>query len=213
MALIAAVQITEFMADNETTIATAAGEYEDWIELHNDGNIPVDLTGWRIGTSKKHGAGKGWTFPDGTTIGAGGYLLVWCDKLDCVTNGELHTNFKISKAGNDDWLWLVDPSDTLQSDYGAFPIQFEDISYGISRETRELVGISSPASFRIGADLTTHSVTGNIGFASSENAAFTCVQYKMKSSVSNLDRAEQYLASPSLWSSAVTGSSSRIPPP
>ena len=32
MALIATVQITEFMADNETTIATAAGEYEDWNE-------------------------------------------------------------------------------------------------------------------------------------------------------------------------------------
>ena len=84
--LLASVRITEFMADNETTVATASGAYEDWIELHNDGNIPVDLTGWRIGTSKKHGVGKGWTFPDGTVIGANDYLLVWCDKHDCVTS-------------------------------------------------------------------------------------------------------------------------------
>jgi len=203
--LLASVRITEFMADNETTVATASGAYEDWIELHNDGNAPVDLTGWRIGTSKKHGVGKGWTFPDGTVIGANDYLLVWCDKLDCVTNGELHANFKISKAGNDDWLWLVDPSDTLQSDYGTFPVQFEDVSYGISRESRELVGASSPATFRVGTSAEAHSATGSIGFASSENAAFTCVHYKMKSPVSNLDLAEKYLSAPSFWSNVVTG--------
>ena len=31
-----AVEISEFMAKNDTVLATAAGLYEDWIEIHND---------------------------------------------------------------------------------------------------------------------------------------------------------------------------------
>lgn len=42
----------------------------EWIELYNRGDAPVDLTGWSITR------GVDFDFPDGTTIAAGGYLVV-----------------------------------------------------------------------------------------------------------------------------------------
>ena len=137
------VVITEFMADNGTTLTTASGSFSDWIELHNDGAEPADIGGWRIGTSKKMSAGKGWTIPEGTIIPAGGYKLIYADKLGCVTNNELHADFKLSKAGNDDHLWLVDSDGNVHSDFGAFPQQLEDISYGLGHLTSTLVSSST----------------------------------------------------------------------
>jgi hypothetical protein len=37
--------INEFMADNDTTIADANGEYDDWIEIYNAGSTAINLSG------------------------------------------------------------------------------------------------------------------------------------------------------------------------
>ena len=42
----------------------------EWIEFHNQNSINVDLSGWRMTE------GIDYTFPNGTTIRAGGYLVV-----------------------------------------------------------------------------------------------------------------------------------------
>jgi hypothetical protein len=39
-------QITEFMAANSVTLADEDGEFPDWIEIHNPGNVPASLDGW-----------------------------------------------------------------------------------------------------------------------------------------------------------------------
>ena len=38
--------INELMADNETALADEAGEYDDWVELYNRGQAPVQLSGY-----------------------------------------------------------------------------------------------------------------------------------------------------------------------
>ena len=48
--------------------ATPAGA--EWIELHNQMAVNLDLSGWRLA------GGVNFTFPAGTTLTAGGYLLV-----------------------------------------------------------------------------------------------------------------------------------------
>src|SRR5688572_29158787 len=45
-------------------------ELVEFIELHNSGTTALDLSGWRLTE------GVEFTFPAGTTIGAGGYLVV-----------------------------------------------------------------------------------------------------------------------------------------
>lgn len=48
----------------------AASSGQQWIELHNSGTSAVDLSGW------KFDAGITYTFPPGTNMAAGGYLIV-----------------------------------------------------------------------------------------------------------------------------------------
>ena len=196
--LAAEVAITEFMADNGSTRPTAAGTFEDWIELTNDGTTAVDLTGWRMGSSTKMSAGKGWTFPANTMIPAGGHLLVFADKLDCVTNGELHANFKLSKVGNDDHLWLVDAEGNVKSDYGAYPQQIEDVSYGLGHREVTLVGAGTPVTYMVNS--VSSQGFGGIGFASNMNAGFQCTRYAMNTTVDSVSKARTCINNSAYWS-------------
>ena len=62
----AAVTISEFVADNDDGLLTAAGEASDWIELHNSGPGTVDLGGWFLSDSALNLAK--WRMPDGTLL-------------------------------------------------------------------------------------------------------------------------------------------------
>jgi spore coat protein CotH len=86
--------INEFMADNETTITDQDGEYDDWIELYNNGNEDISLNGYYL--SDDASTPDQWVFPD-TTIAAGGYLIVWADNDE--DQEGLHANFKLSSSG------------------------------------------------------------------------------------------------------------------
>lgn len=123
------VLITEFMALNSSTKTDVDGDFSDWIELYNPGETAIDLTGWHL-TDEANFKGK-WTFPT-ISIGSGQYLLVWASGKDALaSNGELHTNFKLSGTG--EYLALVEPDTNIVSyEYAPnFPPQQSDISYGI----------------------------------------------------------------------------------
>jgi hypothetical protein len=89
------VVINELMADNATTVTDPSGAFEDWIELYNRGEADLDLSGWYL--SDKIDNPTKWSFPAGTQIPAGGYLIVWADEDG--SQGPLHANFKLSKGG------------------------------------------------------------------------------------------------------------------
>ncbi|MFT4549654.1 MAG: hypothetical protein ACI8XO_001026 [Verrucomicrobiales bacterium] len=111
--------------------AAVAEGSSDWIELHNNGASAVDLDGWSL--SDNPDIPDKWAFPDGTTLDAGGYLVVLADNPDSPIIGAryLHTNFKLSSAG--DYIGLFDNTNTMQSQIApVFPKQFRAFSYGTS---------------------------------------------------------------------------------
>lgn len=97
-AVSAAVRINEVMASNGSTIADEDGDFEDWIELHNHGEYPVDVSGW--GLSDNYDDPFRWIFPEVTRLDPAEYLLVWASGKNR-TDGELHTNFSISASGEE----------------------------------------------------------------------------------------------------------------
>ena len=100
---LADVRLNEIMASNGTTIADEDGDYEDWIELHNQGVAVVDLSGW--GLSDNAGNPFKWTFPEGSLIEAGGYLLVWASGKDRAGSFQSELpQFMASEAGLRLWL-------------------------------------------------------------------------------------------------------------
>jgi len=124
----AALQISEFMAVNESTLADADGDFSDWIEIHNPDGSPVSLGGYSL-TDDSLNLTK-WTFP-AVTLNAGASIVVFAsskDRLNPAT--ELHTNFKLSSSG--EYLALVEPGGlVVVSQYSpSYPQQFADESFG-----------------------------------------------------------------------------------
>lgn len=79
----------------------------DWIELKNVTGAAIDLTGYQI---RDNAIADLYTFPAGTTIDAGGYLLIYCDdQADGGVAGGVHVPWKLS-AGNGDEVHLLDPN-------------------------------------------------------------------------------------------------------
>jgi hypothetical protein len=89
--------INEFMAVNSSTIADAAGEFDDWIELYNPHASPINLAGYYL-TDDLNNLTQ-YRIPTNSTaqIGAGGFVLIWAD--DQSSQGDLHTNFALSVLG------------------------------------------------------------------------------------------------------------------
>jgi hypothetical protein len=96
------VVINEFTAANydhldfDTNIDVS---YEDWVELYNSSGSTVDLSGFWL--SDKIDIPQRWSFPSGTLIGPGEYMLVVLSGLADVSPyefGYLNSNFKILQS-------------------------------------------------------------------------------------------------------------------
>ena len=122
------VFINEFMADNETTLSDPdeAGEFPDWIELHNPGRDAVDLGG-RYLTDDPNAPAK-FRIADGIRIPADGFLVFYADNDP--EQGPLHTNFKLSKDGESVGLFDIDAAGRRPIDVRAFGPQAADVAEG-----------------------------------------------------------------------------------
>ncbi len=120
--------INEFMADNETTIADDNDEYDDWIEIYNPNDFPVNIGGFYITDDLTDMTA--YQIPDtdssATTIPAGGFILLWADKDS--DQGVLHVELKLSSGGEQ--IGLVAPNGTTFIDSLTFGEQTTDVSYG-----------------------------------------------------------------------------------
>jgi len=113
--------INEILASNKNTIQDPNFQkYSDYIELYNDDNKSIDISGF--GMSDKD-AGDIWRFPASTTIAGKGFLLVWADKKDTA----LHSNFKLSADGEQ--VILYDKDNNIIDKF-VFAKQYEDIAIG-----------------------------------------------------------------------------------
>ncbi len=92
------ITISEVMTRNEH-YPDKNGRLLDYIELHNPSDHEVDISGYKI-TDKIDDLG--YTFPQGTTIPAGGYLLCQCNP-DGGMEGNL--NFGLSREGETVYLY------------------------------------------------------------------------------------------------------------
>ncbi|MYA15643.1 MAG: lamin tail domain-containing protein, partial [Gammaproteobacteria bacterium] len=136
--------INELMASNSTTVLDPQGEADDWIELKNTGTAAIDLGGMYLSDDASNPTQ--WQFPAGTSIGAGGYLLVWADDDDGDSPG-LHTNFRLSAGGESVVLSDVDARSNALIDSVTFPAQTTDVSYGRSPEATgsfQALAVASP---------------------------------------------------------------------
>lgn len=114
------VRINELMADN-TNAVPHEGTFPDWVELHNAGAAPVSLAGWSLTDNSDP---RQFVFPSGTTIAAGGYLVVWCDSA---TTSGLHTGFALGRTG--ETVQLYDANTNLV-DAVSFGFQLSDFTLG-----------------------------------------------------------------------------------
>ena len=121
-----AVTVNEFLAANEAVNQDEAGEYDDWLELYNGSAVAATLDGMYLTDDLSQP--KKWQFPPGTTIPAGGHLLVWCDSD--AAQGPLHANFKLDRDGEEIGLFADDAHGNVMLDMIVFGFQQEDVSYG-----------------------------------------------------------------------------------
>jgi hypothetical protein len=98
------VIISEYSASNLSTYLDDYGGYDDWIELHNESDMSVDISGWFI--SDKSSKPTKYQFPEGTTISGNGYKIVVCSGRDLQQTAEIHTNFKLSQTEQKDIILL-----------------------------------------------------------------------------------------------------------
>ena len=115
--------INEFMASNDATEADQDGEYDDWIELYNNGTTSIDLEGYYL--SDDAADLTQWAFPAGTSIASNGYLIVWADN-DELQEG-LHANFKLSSAAES--VFLVNAANEIVDEI-SYVDQTTDVSFG-----------------------------------------------------------------------------------
>jgi hypothetical protein len=121
------VLLNEFLASNSRSLQDEDGDRPDWIELFNPNAVSVDLS--NHGLSDDPALPRKWQFP-GVSIPAKGFLVVFASAKDRRTDTtHLHTNFKIAREAGGH-LGLSDPSGSPISVIQAYPVQFENVSYG-----------------------------------------------------------------------------------
>jgi hypothetical protein len=118
------VVINEFLAINDSGAMDEAGEFEDWIELHNSSSSTLDLGGAFL--ADELDPASMWAIPTGTSIAPGGVLLVWADNDP--GDGPLHATFKLD--GDGERILLVDADGVTLRDLVDFDSQEADVSTG-----------------------------------------------------------------------------------
>jgi len=115
--------INELLADNTTKERDEYNEREDWIELYNNSTNLLDLSDLYLSDDVTNL--QKWKMPDSTSIGPGGYLMVWADNDSLQKT--FHTNFNLSKTA--DILILSNSAGTVLDSVSFFN-QFSNVSFG-----------------------------------------------------------------------------------
>ncbi len=138
--------ISEFMADNENTLADEDGTFPDWIEIWNSTASPVNLSGYFLTDDVANFPAR-WALPN-WTLGANQYVIIFAsaknrspaqaiagqDNPGTLAQPHAHTNFSLSKNGG--YLGLTQSNGAggynQVSFFANYPIQKNDTSYGSS---------------------------------------------------------------------------------
>ena len=170
-----AIKINEVMASNGDTLATANGGAElDWVELRNDADVPVDLTGWYINDSTK--VAKATKIEGSCIVPAHGFKIIWCDKNYANwAEGEAHAKMGIGKSGGT-MILAGATNDSIRVQM-ALPAQMKDVSYGLGRREKTILDKLAPAQYRVGAG-EWQDCEGPVGMPGATNT-FKITSYKL----------------------------------
>ncbi len=119
------VRINEILASNSTAV-NHNGQYPDLIELYNDGQGTVDLSGMSISDDPARPAR--YVFASGVTLGQGQYMVLYGDSV--VESGEIHVGFALKASGESVTLYDTAAHGGAVIDTVTFGAQLVDLSIG-----------------------------------------------------------------------------------
>jgi len=130
------ILVNEIMAVNESVYPDNLGEIEDWIELYNSNDYPVNVGGLLVTDSLENPMAFRIpnTAPDSTTIPAKGFLVFWADNDP--QQGVLHLDIKLAGSGEDMGLFQLRDS-PYEIDSHTFGAQTPNVSIGRSPDGSE----------------------------------------------------------------------------
>jgi len=123
-ALVASVSCTDDAKDvrfgsGPVVISEVSCEGDDWVELRNDSDLPVDLTGWALGDSAPGGAGTPEPVAEGTVLEPGQYLVLYRDR-----------DFSFGLSCGKDTVYLFDSTGAVHGSV-MLPKLYEGQAWGI----------------------------------------------------------------------------------
>lgn len=122
------VVINELLSANQTGITDNLGELEDWFEIYNPTNSPINLSGYYFSDDPEQR--NKWvvpsTFPDSVTVSPLGWLLFWADAD--APQGVRHADFRLSNNG--EYLSIASPDGYTLADEIQWNYIAPDTSYG-----------------------------------------------------------------------------------
>lgn len=86
--------INELMASNSESYADESGEFDDWLEIYNNGETEVNLGDLHLSDDIEEPFK--WSLPN-KTLGPDEYIILWVDSDE--DQGDHHANFKLRKEG------------------------------------------------------------------------------------------------------------------
>jgi hypothetical protein len=118
------------MAKNDLAFADPYGEYDDWIEVYNSNDFPIDLGGLNFMTASTDQ--RLWMVPlydeAATTIEAHDFMLFWADKDP--EQGILHMDFNVRASGGSIGLAQIIDKQVHEIDRIDYSEQPADIAFG-----------------------------------------------------------------------------------
>lgn len=120
--------INEFMSGNKSYMLDEFNEYDDWIELYNPNNRPIDLSNYTL-TDNSQQPLK-YTIDIPLIIPANGFALFWCDNQ--TGQGIYHTNFGLNNSVGE-FIGLYNKTTQQFEDSLSFIPMAQNVSFG--RET------------------------------------------------------------------------------
>ncbi|MBL7807155.1 MAG: T9SS type A sorting domain-containing protein, partial [Saprospiraceae bacterium] len=122
--------VNEVMASNTNTLADEYGAFDDWFELYNGSEHPLNIGGLCF-TDNENEPCKYQTplhLPEQTTIPPHGFLLFWADEDP--DQGVRHTAFKLSAGGEIVAVYQRAEAGYVETERLSFDQQSPDISWG-----------------------------------------------------------------------------------
>jgi hypothetical protein len=127
------IKINEFLARgstfyNELILSGNPNGGSDWIELYNTTNDTIEFVEGKWFITDSLADSTKYKLPSLTLLPKS-FLVVWCDDMDTVIT-QIHSNFSLSKDGEDIGLYYQTDSTLLKVDGYTYGSQLSGISEG-----------------------------------------------------------------------------------